>query len=83
MTILRELSKYKLELVRIQKSDGRVMAQNQQKNTFFSVGKKIRTMNRVEVFFLHKRIMSAVKRVLFVSDMSYIILRGAGFISLL
>jgi hypothetical protein len=36
-----------------------------------------RIMNWVQVLFVHKRIISAVKRVGFVSDrMSYIILRG-------
>jgi hypothetical protein len=35
-------------------------------------------MNWVQVFFVHKRIISVVKRVEFVSDrMSYIILRGS------
>jgi predicted nucleotidyltransferase len=37
----------------------------------------MRIMNEVQDFFVHKRIISAVKRVEFVSDrMSYIILRG-------
>jgi hypothetical protein len=43
----------------------------------FSMGREIRITNWVQVFFVHKRIMSAVKRVEFVSDrISYIILRG-------
>jgi hypothetical protein len=41
----------------------------------------MRTINWVQVF-VHKRIISAVKRVEFVSDrMSYIILRGRWFYS--
>jgi hypothetical protein len=37
----------------------------------------MRIINYVQVFFVHKRIISAVKRVEFVSDrMSYTILRG-------
>jgi hypothetical protein len=37
----------------------------------------MRIMNLVQDFFLHKQIISAVKRVEFVSErMSYIILRG-------
>jgi predicted nucleotidyltransferase len=41
------------------------------------MGKGIRIMNWVQDFFMHKRIISAVKRVEFVSvRMSYILLRG-------
>jgi hypothetical protein len=41
------------------------------------MGRGIRVMNWVQIFFIHKRIISAVKRVEFVSDrISYIILRG-------
>jgi hypothetical protein len=40
----------------------------------------MKTMNWVQVFFVHKRIISAVKRVWFVNDrMSYITLRGRWF----
>jgi hypothetical protein len=56
------------------------MALAQQENTRFSTERGMRTMNLVQFsffFFFHKRIISAVKRVEFLSDrMSYIILRG-------
>jgi hypothetical protein len=53
------------------------VALNQQVNIHFSMEKGIKLMNWAQVFFVHKRIMSAVKRVEFVSDrMSYIILRS-------
>jgi hypothetical protein len=40
----------------------------------------MRTMNWIQGFFVHKRIISAVKRVEFVNDrMSYRILRGRRF----
>jgi hypothetical protein len=40
----------------------------QQENTHFSIERGIRTMNWVQDFFVHKRIISAVKRVEFFSD---------------
>jgi hypothetical protein len=68
--VSRELSKYMLDLV----------ALNQQANTHFSMERGMRTMNRVQVVFVHTRITSADKRVDFVKDrMSYIILRGRWF----
>jgi hypothetical protein len=46
-------------------------------NTLFSMEREMRIMTYVQVFFVLKRIISAVKRVEFVSDrMSYITLRG-------
>jgi hypothetical protein len=51
--------------------------QDQQGNTHFSLERGMRIKNWVQVFFLHKRIISSVKRVEFVSDrMSCVILRG-------
>jgi hypothetical protein len=48
------------------------VAPNQQENTHFSTEKLMRIMNR---FLVYKRIISAVKRVKFVSDkMSYSVL---------
>jgi hypothetical protein len=63
------------------------VAPNQQKNIDFSMERGMRTMNWVQVFFslffLHKRIISAVERVQYASDrMSYIILRGHWFHSI-
>jgi hypothetical protein len=49
----------------------------QQLHIHFSMEKGVRIMNYVQFFFVHKRIISAVKRVEFVSNkMWYIILRG-------
>jgi ACT domain-containing protein len=68
--VAEEISKYKLDLVGVQE-----VALNQQANINFSMEKGTRSMNWVQVFFIRKRILSAVKRAEFVSDrMSYIIL---------
>jgi hypothetical protein len=46
----------------------------------FLMERGMKTMNWVQCLFVHKRIISAFKRVEFVSDrMSYIILRGRWF----
>jgi hypothetical protein len=60
------------------RSDGRVVALNQQENTHFSMEWGMRTINWVQSFFyIYKRNISAFKRDGFVSvRMSYIILRG-------
>jgi exonuclease III len=53
------------------------VAPNLLDNTHFSTERGMKIMNQVQGFFVHKRIISAVKRVEFVSDwVSYIILRG-------
>jgi hypothetical protein len=53
------------------------VALNRQESTHFSMERGIRIMNLVWVLFVHKRIISAVRKIEFVSDrMSYIILRG-------
>jgi hypothetical protein len=73
VTIPKELSKYKLDLVQVRwEGGGTELAEY----TFFS-GKENDTLELDTVyFFAHKRII-AVKRVQYVSDrMSYITLRG-------
>jgi hypothetical protein len=64
---LMTVSKYKLDLVEVRKSDWRAVALNWQENTHFSMekGMRILIMYRIPV---HKRIISALKRVEFVSD---------------
>jgi hypothetical protein len=64
MTVSRELSKYKLDLVGVQEVRWECSSTKLQENTYYSTQRGM-------------RIMSAVKKVEFVSDrMSYIILRG-------
>jgi hypothetical protein len=73
MTRSGELSIYK-------RSDCKAVAPNQQENTHFSMEKGMRTMNWVQAFFVHKRMLSAGKGAEFVRDrMAYIILRGPWF----
>jgi hypothetical protein len=54
MTVLRELSRYRLDLMGVQVRW--VSSGTTQKNTHFSMGRGIRTMNWVQVFFVCKRI---------------------------
>ena len=43
----------------------------------FSMGKEMKTTNWEQVFFVHRRLVSAVKRIEFVNDrLSYIVLKG-------
>jgi hypothetical protein len=49
MPVLRELPKYKLDLVGVHEVDGRVVAPNQQENTHFCMERGLRAMNWVQV----------------------------------
>jgi hypothetical protein len=76
VTVSNELAKCKLDVVRVQdviwKDGGTELARKYN----ISCGKRMRNKNSVQSF-VHNRIISAVKRVQFVSDrMSYTILRG-------
>jgi hypothetical protein len=74
----RELARYKLDLVGVQKvrwdKEGRVSAGDYN----FSAEKETKIINlEQKVYQIHQRIISAVKRIEFVSDrMSYIAVRG-------
>jgi hypothetical protein len=77
-TVARELGKYKLGLVGVQEfrwdKGGTERAENY---TFFYGARNEDHQLGTGLFFVHKRLISSVRMVYFVSDrMSYILLRG-------
>jgi exonuclease III len=77
MTVSRELPKYKLDLVGVQEVRWEGDSTEPAGEYTFFYGKGNENHDLGTRFFVHKRIISAVKRVEFVSNrMSYIILRG-------
>jgi hypothetical protein len=84
MTVAREIARCKLDLVGVQEvgwdQEGTVRAGDYT----FVYGKGIESHQLgTGFFFVHQRILSAIKRVEFVCDrMSYMVLRARGVISL-
>jgi exonuclease III len=80
MTVLMELSRYRLDLVGVQEVrwDGSGTVPAGEYTFFYRKGNENHELGTG--FFVHERIISAFKRVEFVSErMSYIILRGCWF----
>jgi exonuclease III len=80
MTVSRELSRYRLDLVELQEVRWEGSGTAPAGEYTFLYGKGDENHELGASFFAHKRIISAIKRVEFVSDRrSYIILRGRWF----
>jgi hypothetical protein len=77
MTVARELPKYKLYLVGVQEIRWDKQGTVRAGEYTFLYGKGQEYLQLRTGFFVHQRMVSAIKRVEFVSDrMSYIVLRG-------
>ena len=76
-TVVRELARYKLDLVGVQEVRGDKGGSATAGNYTFFSGKGDVNQWEQDFFFVDQRIVPAVKKVEFVSDrMSYIVLRG-------
>ena len=73
----RELVRYKLDVVGVQEVRWDKRHTVRAEDCDFFTGKEMNIINLEQVFFVHPRIVSAMKRVEFVKDnSSYIVLRG-------